>query len=354
MKIAVTADLHLTSFEEHPERFHALENILDQLVEQEINTLIIAGDLFDVSCTTPGEFEEIVKQKKYSKIDIFIIPGNHDPVVVQGTFSLPNIHYLTTPQLVRLVDSIPFVFIPYKIGSSIGEILAENQFPVDSGNWVLVSHGDWLSGTFQKNQYEIGTYMPMSGRDILLYKPKKVFLGHIHAKTDSSIVHFPGSPCGMDPTETGYRTYLIFDTNTWQFERKVVDTEVIFFNEQITVLPLENEELYVSNLLSSMVERWGVHPTHISKIRLRVKVRSYSRDRDNLSNLIRVYFKDYQFTDQNQPDISQVRISNDFTQIKIAEMVKQKVDELVLNEKPEEADPDDVLLAAMNVIFGGK
>ncbi|MHB8113803.1 MAG: metallophosphoesterase, partial [Bellilinea sp.] len=109
MKIAITADTHLTTSEKHPERFHAIENILDQLVEQEITTLIIAGDLFDATCTTPGEFEDIIKKKKYLKIKLFIIPGNHDPVISDGTFSLQNVEYISKPRLIRIDDSIPFI-----------------------------------------------------------------------------------------------------------------------------------------------------------------------------------------------------------------------------------------------------
>jgi DNA repair exonuclease SbcCD nuclease subunit len=50
MIVAVTADLHLTERETHPERFDALDNILEQAVREGIGTLIIAGDLFDEDC----------------------------------------------------------------------------------------------------------------------------------------------------------------------------------------------------------------------------------------------------------------------------------------------------------------
>jgi len=354
MKIAITADSHLTTRERHPERLHALNNILDQLVEQGIKTLIIAGDLFDVTCTAPGEFEEVLKKKKYSKVNLYIIPGNHDPVLSEGTFSLQNIKYITKPQLIEIDGSVPFVFIPYIQGSSIGEILATGDLPVEPGSWVLVGHGDWLTGTAQKNQYESGTYMPVSGRDLLLYKPRKVFLGHIHAQTDSPIVHYPGSPCSVDPTEIGYRSFLIFDTETWQVSRSVVETDHLFFSEQITVLPLDGEDAYVRSLLSTRVKLWDIPPTHQSKVRVRIKARGYSRDRLGLAKVIRDQLIDFQFADDDQPDISQVKLSNDLTQGKIAEQVKQKIDAMDLHPKPGEPDRDDILLAAMNMIYGGR
>lgn len=354
MKIAITADIHLTTSERHPERYHALENILDQMVEQDINTLIIAGDLFDATCTTPGEFEDIVKRKKYSKIKLFIIPGNHDPVISDGTFSLQNVEYISKPRLIKIDDSIPFIFIPYTHGSSIGEALATSQLPLDDRPWVLVGHGDWLSSTAQKNQYEGGTYMPLSGRDLLIYKPKKVFLGHIHAQTDTSTIHYAGSPCAVDPTETGSRTFLIFDTKTWKTSRSVVNTDYLFFNEQFIILPIDDEETYIKTLLTSRIKAWNISPDHKKKVRVRLKARGYSSDRNRLVKVLRELMEEYQFADNDQPDISQVKISIDTVQDKIAELVKQKIDLSDLPQGPHEPDRDDIILAAMSTIYRGK
>ncbi len=58
----------------------------------------------------------------------------------------------------------------------MGETLATNVFSLDSNSWYLVSHGDWLSGSPLRNDYENGLYMPLSSRDLLLYKPRKAFL----------------------------------------------------------------------------------------------------------------------------------------------------------------------------------
>lgn len=39
MRFALTADLHLTTMKDHPERYHALQYILDQTVTNGIDTL---------------------------------------------------------------------------------------------------------------------------------------------------------------------------------------------------------------------------------------------------------------------------------------------------------------------------
>lgn len=62
MKIAFSADLHLTSQTTHPERTHALEAILECMLAEGIRTLINAGDLF------------VKKAGKAFKDDFWLIP----------------------------------------------------------------------------------------------------------------------------------------------------------------------------------------------------------------------------------------------------------------------------------------
>ncbi|MGZ5501776.1 MAG: metallophosphoesterase, partial [Nitrososphaeraceae archaeon] len=68
MKIAITADIHLKTNKEYPERYNVLKNMVDQLLEEGISTLIIAGDLFDIKSQNYSLFDELCKQEKYSQI----------------------------------------------------------------------------------------------------------------------------------------------------------------------------------------------------------------------------------------------------------------------------------------------
>ncbi len=64
MKIAFTADVHLTSRKIHPERFKALDTILTQMKKEGCTILIVAGDLFDKDLRNYAEFDAICKKKK--------------------------------------------------------------------------------------------------------------------------------------------------------------------------------------------------------------------------------------------------------------------------------------------------
>jgi len=354
MKIAITADVHLTNREKHPERFNALSNILDQLVEQCIEIFIIAGDLFDASCTTPGDLEVLLRKPHYSGITTFIIPGNHDLVISEGAFTLSNINYITKPQMLNLADNTQVVFIPYGSGASVGEVLAENQFKVNPDSWILIGHGDWLTGIPLRNTYEDGMYMPLSSRDIQIYRPRKVFLGHIHAKTDSTIVHYPGSPCGVDVTETGIRSYIIYDTASGKFERREVDTDVIYFNELITIIPMTDEGLYINKIIKRTIDAWNLTASQKKKARIRLILQGYSTNRGDLTRVITESLEQANCKLYEQPDVSKVKSSNDTMRAEIAESVQEKILDMDFNHHMDEPIQDDYILAAMNIIYGGK
>ena len=77
MKIAVTADVHLTTREDNPERFNALEDILGSLEGLGIEHLIIAGDLFNKDIlfikTTMNSFIPFSRYKNTGCIKAYFI-----------------------------------------------------------------------------------------------------------------------------------------------------------------------------------------------------------------------------------------------------------------------------------------
>ena len=353
MKIAITADVHLTSRERNPERYRAFENILDQLVDLKIENLIVAGDLFDASCKDPGEFEKLIDHEKYASISVHIIPGNHDPVISEGAFALQNIHYISRPQCMEFSQGNVFIFLPYQPNSSVGEALADFTHPLTPDAWVLIAHGDNLASTSLRNTYENGLYMPLSGRDIQLYKPKKVFLGHIHARMDATIVHLPGSPCGLDPTETGMRSFLIYDTKSGQVVRLLVETDFIYYQETITVLPLADEETYISQIIRNKVSAWKLDDDQKKKVRVRINLQGYSTNRGNLSSLVMELLGQHKIKLIEPPDLSKVKISNDVMRSEIASTVQKRILELYLPDDQDEPTKDEIILSAMNQIYRG-
>ena len=99
MKLAITADTHLKKRNETPERWNALENILEKLFEKGIKNLIISGDLFDKETHNYSEFDKLCKKKKFENINLHIIPGNHDKGLKKVNFTADNIEIYENPTI---------------------------------------------------------------------------------------------------------------------------------------------------------------------------------------------------------------------------------------------------------------
>lgn len=377
MKIAFTSDLHLKSSllkqptekagdaikagMQNPERYNALINILDQINYLGINTLVIAGDLFDAESQDYYVFDRLCSLEKYRGIDFYIIPGNHDAAISGKYFTSANIEVFENPEMRAFNEGkIKFFFVPYKHGISIGQAMAEfearfnGQPDIFSGNWVLIGHGDYLSGSRDTNTYEKGTYMPLSSNDIEHYRPAIVILGHIHKKTRSGKVYYPGSPCGMDINETGKRSFLVMDLNDLNITEKTVDTDIIFINESIVIAPSEDEKSYIKDKINKSLKKMDISREEISKVRIRLKFSGYTYDKKRLEKIIRESLEGFSFYDDSGPDLSSVFLFNDPEKMSIVKRVKDKLDWLesdVFENSFSEKEKNSVLEQAMHIIL---
>ena len=353
MKIAVTADLHLTSRKDHPERYHALENILQQMVKDQIRVMIIAGDLFHESSRNYSEYENLCKDANYKHIQFHIIPGNHDPRINNKVIAAENVTIYSEPELKSFdLISLPLLFLPYKKDKTMGESIAAFASELSTDEWVLIGHGDWVEGMRESNPLEPGVYMPLTRTDVESFKPTRVVLGHIHKPMDRERVHYPGSPCGLNITETGKRRFLIIDSESGSVTPPAVDTDVIFFDESIIIFPVEDEQAYLRDQVALRMEKWGIDESEKSKVRVRVKVSGYTSDKRELMKTLEECFEGVSFYQNEEPDISGVSVSEDVERAEIAQRVSNRIEELDWPESEEEPRKDQMLIEALKVIYG--
>lgn len=353
MKIAITADVHLTREKDHPERYNALKNILEKITREGIDTLIIAGDLFDKTYRNYAEFDKIATE--YDHINFHIIPGNHDKMLDKKAIASENVEIYSSPSVERLDDTdLLFFFVPYRKDATMGEIIASKKDELPENEWILIGHGDWGTRITEFNPLEPGVYMPLSQKDIELFRPLQVFLGHIHQPTDEEFVCYPGSPCGLDVTETGKRRFVIFDTETIDIESEGVDTDIIYFSENIVILPLEDEETYLRNKIKEIIKDWGIEEEDKPKVIVRIKVKGYTRDIRKLKQVVKEEFKDFRFYNEEDVDVSEVFLSENYELEEIAMMVAEKIREINWPQELLQPTYDEILFHALKVIYGGK
>ncbi len=351
MKFAVTADLHLSSKEQHPERYSSLENILEQLLAHDIGRLVIAGDLFDKSFNNYSAFDELVSNPRYTALQIDVIPGNHDITLRQSSFVARNVTIIEEPQLLPLCDEIRLLALPYMLDKSMGEIL--ETFSSDlTEPWILIGHGNYTRGINITNPYESEGYMPVTSVDIERYKPRRVFLGHIHAQSDTGRIHLIGSPCGMDITETGRRRFLVYDVVTDEVAKHTVDTDIIFMNESLTIYPVDDEVTFIETQIARTIKEWDLSDEELQKVRLRVKVRGVSSDKRLVAETIQKGFAAVKFYKDEEPDLTDVDDARSGDFLFLIESVKQKLE--ALDWQADEVNPtkDEIFAAALKAIYG--
>lgn len=348
MKIAITADAHLKA--EHPERYNALENVFEQTVAAGLEDLIIAGDLFNEDMQNYSEFEALCR--KHTSLQLHIIPGNHDPSISDKSITGDNVHIYTDPTIVEF-DSVPFLFIPYEQDATMGEKIAHMEPEIDGKNWVIVGHGDFYGGVREPNPLEPGTYMPLSRNDLGRFKPRTVFLGHIHKAHDPiDHVTYAGSPCGLDISETGRRTFVVYDTANEGIETRVIKTDVLYFKESFLILPRDNEVPLLEQEIASRIQAWGVEPSDYAQVQLRVEASGYAQDRSAVLVALEAGFEGFQSFKDERPSIDDLSVSSDDQLEAIAERTMKLIEQLDWSFGGDEPTKEQVEIAALSVIYG--
>ena len=349
MRISVTADVHLRTRAEHPERYNAMENIFEQTSAEGIENVLIAGDLFDKDFRSYFEFEELCK--KYSKLRLHIIPGNHDSSISGKSIIGNNIHIYTDPAILE-IDSITFLFIPYQEKSKMGEKIAEMEKEIEGKEWILVAHGDYYGGVKELNPLEPGTYMPFSRKDLEKFNPRTVFLGHIHKPLSQNNVHYPGSPCGLDINEIGRRRFLVYDTTDGSIVSRAVTTDVLYFNEYFVIVPMDDEVTMLQQEIKERIASWDIDRSDYPKVCVRVEVAGYATDRSAVLTALEHGFKKFNYFNDEGPKIERLLASSDRQLNAISERTMKLIDELDWTFGGDEPAEEHVKIAALSVIYG--
>lgn len=346
MKIAITADAHLKSYKETPERYHALKDIFQQAESTFLDAVLICGDLFDKDFNNYSEFEKLANE--FPKLTFWILPGNHDSGVSSRSLVGKNLRLFERVEIIK--DEISLLIVPYQSETTMGEVIASQKEFLSPKRWALFGHGDWLDGIRTLNPLEPGTYMSLTRRDLDQYQPARAFLGHIHARSDGPI-YYPGSPCGIDITETGKCSYLVFDSTTGNVERRSIHTDVIYHIANLLILPMEDEATYLHNMIVAEKDKWKVNNDDIARTKIRVKVQGYTKDKSALNVYLHDEFKGFEFYKDEVPDLDQVATTADLIKIKIAEKVKESIENLELNPSQDEPDRNQILMESLKLIF---
>ena len=130
--------------------------------------------------------------------------------------------------------------------------------------------------------------MPLKQGDLNDSDLRQVFLGHIHKPTpirSSTVpkVIYPGSPQGLDVTESGPRRFLVYDTQSGEVAERKVNSSIIYLNETILVVPSSREKETLVQEFKDRLDMQNLTEGELrEKTRLRLRVEGFALDKDGL------------------------------------------------------------------------
>jgi DNA repair exonuclease SbcCD nuclease subunit len=352
LKIAITADNHLTSQAKNPERFLALADIFKQCGELGVQLLIIAGDLFDQSLANYAEFEAFYQASRPNDLTTVIIPGNHDRQLNRSAIAGESLQVYSEPTIRPLNESRLVLFLPYQENRTMGEAIAPFADQLAGKRWFLVGHGDWSASLNAADPYEQGSYMPLTTADIKRYQPEIVILGHIHLSQQSGLVYYPGSPCPLNISETGIRKFLVLDTDKGEITSQVVNSHLLFIDEHLLILPVANDLELLEKDFSKRREAWDIPGDRVDQIQIRLKISgcSYS-DRQMVYDKVNELIKPYRLYQDAAPDLGDLVHSQDPDRAEITTLFMEYLDRLDWEGKSLQPDKGQVLEQALRRIY---
>lgn len=189
------------------EQRSAFKKVIDYIIEQNIEYLFIAGDLFESEYIKKSTIEYINNLfKQIPNTKIFITPGNHDPNTIgsfYNTFQFSdNVKIFKESKIEMYEDENIQIY-----GCGFQDYYM-NTSPLDNFNLIktnkpqiLIMHGD-LNGICDSDGY---SYNPISEYKLKSIGFDYIALGHIHKSNfnENSKIIYPGSLISLGFDELG-------------------------------------------------------------------------------------------------------------------------------------------------------
>lgn len=294
VKILHAADLHLgtplKAVSEQSDRvrkalqdatYEALKRIVDTAIEEAVEVVLFAGDIYDResrSVRANQFFQKQMERLNRERIPVVLIYGNHDPVESGLEFFTPpdnvSICSAEQPSTVEIdQDASPLLRV---VGQSYRSKHEKRKMVhrFTPGDETVPN-----IGLLHTNLDPDGTrYVPCDRKDLRQKENIHYWaLGHRHHmqcwKDDTSTVAYPGTPQGTNPTETGLHGCIIADVSSdAQSELQFVSTSpVVWLRQEVSLEELDPPPENVEELIQAMKHQ-GEQLLQISRERLREAV----------------------------------------------------------------------------------
>lgn len=360
VKILHCSDLHFdTPFKEltkevadnsREELLEVFKRIIDLTIDESVQVLFIAGDVFDNLTVNKSTLAFIISQlNRIRNKYVFISPGNHDPYYEKSFYNIiswPDHVHIFKGRMSKK-EIVELGLVVYGAGFTKNyerETLIDIEQVDSSKINIMLLHGDIASNN-SKNQYN-----PINVKDLSDSNMDYIALGHIHKfsgvlRAGKSHYAYSGCPQGRGFDEEGKKGVILGEVY-----KGGVNLEFIPINKReykvkyIDISDCNTYEEIKEKLISMFTEQDRLN--NLFKIILTGNVKSYFNL--NIKLLIEKVKHDYYFikiVNKTTVEIDLDQISNDYS-------VKGKFVKLML-EKLQYADDEEkeILNRALNIGF---
>ncbi len=235
LRVLHTGDVHLDSAFSGLDSRHAeirrgelraaFSSMMTYARTNEVDLLLIAGDLFDGASITRETLALLIREFERFEKPVFITPGNHDPASPDSIWAKnrsrdlfpPNVHIFRTSELSSIdldVRGIPVTVHGFGFTESSMETNPiENRTVADPSRVnLLVCHCDMLGSTGRSSTGK--SYCPMTAAQLENFGADYAALGHIHnppASGHDNRFAYCGCPEARAFDETGPKGACVID-----------------------------------------------------------------------------------------------------------------------------------------------
>lgn len=241
--------------------FDAYNAILDFCIQEKVDALLVAGDIFDSadqSLAAQLRFVDGLKRLEAAGIRTFVCHGNHDPLDSwhsQVTFPLNSCRFQSTVSSSELRPGDPASPIVYGYSYPVREV-RENIVPlfgpeIQPGRiGIGLLHANVGSDTGHES------YAPCTIEDLSNLGIQYWALGHVHTRQElplpDGIAVYPGNTQGRHANERGARgVYLVKISEAGSFDQKFYPMDLVRWNQ----IEIDISEYDERDLLEQSIER---------------------------------------------------------------------------------------------------
>ena len=237
------------------EQRKAFKRVIDYIKENQIEYLLIAGDLYEHEYVKKSTIDYISRLlAEIPETKIFISPGNHDPYIKNSYYDTydfgDNVYIFRNSNLERYEDENVNIY-----GMAFNEFYMNTSplenivLPYSNKPNVLLSHCD-LNGSKDAEGF---SYNPILESKLNSIGFDYCAIGHVHKNNlnNKNRIYYPGSTISLGFDELGDHGMIVGEVTKDKFNKTFIELDERNFEEfEISVDELESKEDLLEKILS--------------------------------------------------------------------------------------------------------